>query len=89
MQKTTREKMLIETGRACFLAQIFSQYSVITSLDLEVTDNDQATDVWAEVHASAEAAIMRRHSNEEPPLDPAPSGAISPLPVAEDWLRSA
>jgi len=86
---TTREKMLIETGRACFLAQIFSQYSAIMALDLEVTDNDQATDRWAEVDASAEAAILRRHSNQEPPSDPAPSGAIAQLPTAEEWLRSA
>ena len=81
--------MLIETGRACFLAQIFSQYSAITALDLEVTDNDQATDMWAEVDASAEAALVKRGLNQEPPSDPAPTSAITQLPVAEDWLRSA
>ena len=86
---TTHDKMLIETGRACFLAQIFGQYSAITAFDLEVTDNDQATDAWAEVDASAEAALLKRGLNQEPPSDPAPSGAITQLPMAEDWLRSA
>jgi len=86
---TTREEMLIETGRACFLAQIFSQYSAITALDLEVTDNDQATDAWAAVDASSEAAILKRGLNQTPPSNPTPGGTVTQLPIAEDWLRSA
>jgi len=86
---TKREKMLIETGRSCLMAQIFSQYSAMTALDLEVTHDDQATDFWAEVDACAEAALLKRGLSEMPPSDPAPSGTVTQLPLAEDWLRSA
>lgn len=84
---TTRNTLLIETGRACFLAQIFAQYAAITANDGEVTDNDSATDIWAELDASAEAALVKRGLLQEPSM--APSVAITQLPVATDWLCSA
>ena len=102
MRNKANKQMQIEAGRACLIGSIWALYQAREAAGLAVTDDDNATELLAEVEAATESFWERRQladlgerANRHPLPPDSPAGAgIASLPEAEcsgdlGYLRSA
>lgn len=94
--------MQIEAGRACLIETSWALYKAREAAGLAVTDDDNATELLAEVEAATESFWERRQLADPfvtganlpfPPDSPASNGIVK-MPGGEDpgdsdYLRSA
>jgi hypothetical protein len=102
MRNKANKQTQIEAGRACLIATSWAMYNAREAAGLAVTDDDNVTELLAEIEAATESFWERRrladpgeggHSRPLPPDSPAGAGIVSlPEPehaAAADRLRSA
>ena len=102
MRNKANKQMQIEAGRACLIATSWAMYKAREAAGLAVTDDDNATELLAEVEAATESFWERRQLADPsvtavnpplPPDSPASNGIVK-MPKGEDpgdsdYLRSA
>ena len=102
MRNKANKQMQIEAGRACLIATSWAMYKAREAAGVSVTDDDNATELLAEVEAATELFWERRgladpgeRANRHPLPPDSPAGAgIASLPEGEcsgdlGYLRSA
>ena len=102
MRNKANKQMQIEAGRACLIASSWAMYKAREAAGVSVTDDDNTTELLAEVEAATESFWERRPLADpsvtavNPPLPPdSPAGnGIVKMPGGEDpgdadYLRSA
>lgn len=84
MKEHSDLQMWKEAGRACFLANAWARFHAMEALGIPVTDDDEMTQLAAEVAAGTEAFWERRRGGPGKfPPGPAASGAEGDiLPIA-------